>query len=109
MREERGVEKKIRITVLRAEYYEDLAQKYAVENLGKCPWHREGQVMYSDGVHAPEGMCEYAWGAMAQLAGQLAAGELVQPSGTWLKDDEQAVVACVDGIRPVVFLLEIAR
>lgn len=79
--------KQIKITVLRNEYDQELADRYAIPNLGPCPWHREGQVMYSDGIHAPEGMCGVAWQAMAPMVRQLAKGELVQPSGTWLKDD----------------------
>lgn len=62
--------------------------------------------MYSDGIHAPEGMCGVAWQAMASMVRQLAKGELVQPSGTWLKDDSICVTACPDGVRPVIFLLE---
>ena len=98
--------KQIKITTIRTEYYHDLAERYAVPDLGPCPWHHEGEVVYCDGVHAPEGMCGYAWQAIAPLAGQLARGELVQPSGTWLRDDNSAVIACVDGIRPVIFLVE---
>lgn len=31
--------KKIKITVLRTEYYQELAEQYAIPNLGKCPFH----------------------------------------------------------------------
>ena len=37
---------------------------------------------------------------------QLARGELIQPSGTWLRDDSKGVFACVDGVRPVIMLVE---
>ena len=77
--------KKVKITVLRTEYYQEPAEQYAIPNLGKC------------GV---------AWQVIAPMVRQLSLGELVQPSGTWLNDDTIGVFACPDGIRPVIFLLE---
>ena len=56
--------KKVKITVLRTEYYQELAEQYAIPNL----W-----------------MCGVAWQVIAPMARQLFSGELVQPSGTWLK------------------------
>ena len=98
--------KKVKITVLRTEYYQELAEQYAIPNLGKCPFHQKGQVLYSDGINPPDGMCGVAWQVIAPMARQLSLGELVQPSGTWLNDDTIGVFACPDGIRPVIFLLE---
>ena len=37
---------------------------------------------------------------------QLSKGGLLQPSGTWLRDDSIGVLACPDGVRPGIFLLE---
>ena len=98
--------KKVKITVLRTEYYQELAEPYAIPNLGMCPFHQKGQVLYSDGINPPDGMCGVAWQVIAPMARQLSWGELVQPSGTWLNDDTIGVFACPDGIRPVIFLLE---
>ena len=98
--------KKVKITVLRTEYYQELAEQYAIPNLWKCPFHQKGQVLYSDGINPPDGMCGVAWQVIAPMARQLSLGELVQPSGTWLNDDTIGVFACPDGIRPVIFLLE---
>ncbi|RHP49495.1 TIGR04076 family protein [Clostridium sp. AF32-12BH] len=98
--------KKVKITVLRTEYYQELAEPYAIPNLGMCPFHQKGQVLYSDGINPPDGMCGVAWQVIAPMARQLSLGELVQPSGTWLNDDTIGVFACPDGIRPVIFLLE---
>lgn len=100
------MDKKIRITVLRTEFHQDLADQYAIPDLGMCPFHQEGQVLWSDGTHPPEGMCEVTWQVMAPMVRQLSEGKLVQPSGTWLNDDSICVLACPDGIRPVIFLLE---
>ena len=67
-----------------------------------CPFHQKGQVLYSDGINPPDGMCGVAWQVIAPMARQLSLGELVQPSGTWLNDDTIGVFACPDGIRPVI-------
>ena len=34
--------KKIKITVLRAEYDQELAEQYAIPNLEMCPFHQKG-------------------------------------------------------------------
>ena len=34
--------KKIKITVLRTEYDQELAEQYAIPNLGMCPFHQKG-------------------------------------------------------------------
>ena len=106
LKEGMRMHKKVKITVLRTEYDQELAEQYAIPNLGMCPFHQKGQVLYSDGINPPDGMCGVAWQVIAPMARQLSLGELVQPSGTWLKDDRVGVFACPDGIRPVVFLLE---
>lgn len=98
--------KEVKITVLRTEYYQDLAERYAIPDLGMCPFHQKGQVLYSDGANPPEGMCSVAWKDLEPWVRQLSEGGLLQPSGTWLKDDSIGVFACPDGVRPVIFLLE---
>ena len=82
--------KKVKITVMRTEYYQELAEQYAIPNLWKCPFHQKGQVLYSDGINPPDGMCGVAWQVIAPMARQLSLGELVQPTGTWLNDDKKA-------------------
>lgn len=37
------MDKKIRITVLRTEFHQDLADQYAIPDLGMCPFHQEGR------------------------------------------------------------------
>ena len=100
------MDKMVKITVLSADVNKELEDRYAIPNLGPCPFHQKGQVLYTDGVHKPEGMCDYAWDAVKVMACPLSQGELIQPHGTWLKDDHIGVAACLDGIRPVIFLVE---
>ena len=83
-----------------------LAEQYAVPNLGMCPFHQKGQVLYSDGINPPEGMCGVAWQVIGPMVRRLSEGQTVQPTGTWLNEDSICVFACPDGIRPVIFLLE---
>ena len=52
--------KKIKITVLRAEYDQELAEQYAIPNLEMCPFHQKGQVLYSDGIN-PVSKPEWVW------------------------------------------------
>jgi uncharacterized repeat protein (TIGR04076 family) len=99
-------EDRLKVVKVNANFDGELAEQYAIPNLGKCPFHQKGQVLYSDGINPPDGMCGVAWQVIAPMARQLSLGELVQTSGTWLNDDTIGVVACPDGIRPVIFLLE---
>lgn len=87
-------------------WYQELAEQYAVPNLGMCPSHQKGQVLYSDGINPPEGMCGVAWQVIGPMVRRLSEGQTVQPTGTWLNEDSICVFACPDGIRPVIFLLE---
>ena len=87
-------------------WYQELAEQYAIPNLGMCPFHQKGQVLYSDGINPPEGMCGVAWQVIGPMVRRLSEGQTVQPTGTWLNEDSICVFACPDGIRPVIFLLE---
>ena len=48
-------------------WYQELAEQYAIPNLGKCPFHQKGQVLYSDGINPPDGMCGVAWQVIAPI------------------------------------------
>lgn len=87
-------------------WYQELAEQYAIPNLGKCPFHQKGQVLYSDGINPPDGMCGVAWQVIGPMVRRLSEGQTVQPTGTWLNEDSICFFACPDGIRPVIFLLE---
>lgn len=51
--------KKVKITVLRCTFNEDLAREYGAEGLKACPMLREGQVFCAD-YAKPEGLCDEA-------------------------------------------------
>ena len=48
----------------------------------------------------------YAWLPIKDMVNKLAKGELLQPRGTWMLDDDKGIFACVDGLRPVIMLIE---
>ena len=54
-------------------------------------------------------MCEYAWEPISGPVKMLSQGELLQPRGTWMRDDDKGVFCCVGGLRPVVMLIEGVR
>ena len=98
--------KKVKITIIKTEFYKDIAEKYAVADLPVCPIHKVGQTFVSDGINKPEDLCMYAWLPIKEMVGQISRGELMLPKGTWMRDDDKGVFACVDGIRPVIMLVE---
>lgn len=85
--------------------------KALTENIYDREIYRKGKtIKESESEHFYKksliGMCEVTWQVLQPWICRLSKGELVQPSGTWLKDDTKAVFTCVDGVRPVTFLLE---
>ena len=54
----------VRITVLRREFYPDLAEEYLSEgaSVGPCPLQKEGDMfLYSGSAPRPERPCLWAW------------------------------------------------
>ena len=98
--------KNVKITIINTEYYKDIAEKYAVAGLPACPIHKVGQTFISDGINKPKDLCMYAWLPIKEMVGQISRGELMLPKGTWMRDDDKGIFACVDGIRPVIMLVE---
>ena len=96
----------VRITILKSEVDNNLAGKYAISNFGPCPFHKAGQIFISDGEHRPNGLCSHAWKSIEAMVASLSHGESLQPKGTWMRDDDKGVSACVDGLRPVIMLIE---
>ncbi len=97
---------KVRITVLRKAFYEDMAEKYLTEGkaVGPCPLHEEGDAyVYEGGAQMPEGLCPWAWIDIYRGVSAFSAGASNAP---WNNKGNQTVYCCTDGIRPVTFLIE---
>lgn len=97
---------KVKITVLRKAFYEDIAERYLTEGMevGPCPLHEEGDsYVYEGGAEKPEGLCPWAWIDIYRGIGAFSAGAVNTP---WNNRENEEVLCCTDGVRPVTFLIE---
>ena len=91
--------KKVKITVLKTTFQEDLAKEYGIDDLGVCPILNEGEVYYGDWAK-PEGFCDEAWKAIYQYVFALSHGvDNLFYYGDWIKKPGIAIVSCNDGLR----------
>ena len=100
---------KVKITVLRTTFNEDLAKEYGVEGLDRCPMLKDGQVFYAT-YAKPDGFCDEAWKAIYQYVFTLAhTGKGVKTLWyykDWIRKPGIAICSCNDGLRPEIFKLE---
>lgn len=98
--------KPIKITVIKREFYPELADAYLTDGqeAGPCPILNVGDTfLYEGGAEMPKGFCPWAWIDVYAGVKALNAGASFTP---WNKQENTQVLCCTDGIRPVVFLLE---
>lgn len=100
--------KRVKITVLKTTFDADLAKEYGAEGLTACPMMKEGDVFYAD-YAKPAGFCDEAWKAVYQYAFALAHGADANTFyyGDWIRKPGVAICSCNDGLRPVIFKLEV--
>lgn len=97
---------KVKITVLKKEFYSDFAEEYLTEGkeVGACSLLNEGDVfIYEGSAEMPEGFCPWAWIDIYSNVSAIASGATYTP---WSNKEKQTIVCCTDGIRPVVFKVE---
>ena len=98
--------KKVRITILKTTFQQELAEEYGIDGLTVCPLMEEGQVFYAD-YAKPNGFCDEAWKAIYQYVFALAHGANdIWYYSDWIKTPGVAIVSCNDGLRPVIMKLE---
>lgn len=98
--------KRVKITVLRKEYYSDLAEEYLTDGkeTGSCSLLNEGdEFIFEGSATMPEGFCPWAWIDIYHSVSAISSGSTYAP---WNKKDGQTIVCCTDGIRPVIFKVE---
>ena len=98
--------KKVKITVLRKEFYPELANQYLTDGkeVGACPLLNVGdEFVFEGSAKMPEGFCPWAWIDIYRSVSMVSSGGTCKP---WNKRDGQTVVCCTDGVRPVVFNVE---
>jgi uncharacterized repeat protein (TIGR04076 family) len=101
-----GKMKRVKITVLKKEFYGDYAEKYITDGkeVGPCSLLKEGEVfIYEGGAEMPNEFCPWAWIDIYRGVNALSAGATYTP---WNKQDGVQILCCTDGIRPVIFSLE---
>ena len=99
--------KKVKITVMRMAWYDDLIAQY--ENPIEHPCDMQvGQTFVSGGGEKPLGFCDSAWESVAPFVAALANGGGNFYDG-WMNNPYSAMISCNDGFRPVSFLLEIVE
>lgn len=100
---------KCKITVLRREFYQDLADEYlANPNAGKCNKFQDGQEFIldqGDFFNMLNGkFCSEAWDAISRYVyAALQGGSIMRG---WTKDEKVMISCCNDGVRPVIFKIE---
>lgn len=90
---------KVKIKVIKTCCFNDLS-----ENMKPCPIFQVGQEFISEdpfGNNMPQGFCHMAWQSLFMPVSVLAGG------GKVLGTDDVHIVCCNDGLRPVVFQLEV--
>ena len=96
--------KKVRITVMRIAYYDDLIEKYE-NNIEHACDMKLGQEFVANGWEKPDNFCNSAWETVSPFVMALAHGAEDFYDG-WMKNKKSAMISCNDGFRPVSFLLE---
>lgn len=98
--------KKVKIVVIRKEFYPEFADRYLTDGkeAGPCPLMEVGdEFLYESGAEMPKGLCPWAWIDIYRGVNALSAGATYAP---WNNRDGIQILCCTDGIRPVVFKLE---
>ena len=96
--------KKLKITVLKREIYKDFVDEYAADtSMVACEKFQDGQEFIMDSLDMPEGFCSWAFADIQRdvLAIKLGA------QYPWIKQPSTIISCCTDGIRPVIFKIEL--
>lgn len=106
------MKRKVKITILKREFYGDLVEKYiAKPGVGKCGKFEDGQEFFVtretyDRFPYENNFCLSAWDILkGKVYSALQGGNFYWEG--WMKDSKKIVVCCDDGVRPVVFLMEV--
>lgn len=100
---------KVKITVLHKEFYPELADAYLTDGkeVGPCSLLNVGdEFVFEGSARMPEGFCPWAWIDIYGNVSAISNGATYTP---WNKRSGQTIVCCTDGIRPVVFRVEIMK
>ncbi len=97
---------RVRITVIKKAFFEDLVKAYLTDGLeaGDCPIFSLGDSFTVDkSCEMPAGFCTFAWQDIFYMVHSLLGGATYTP---WWNRNGMQVACCTDGTRPVSFLIE---
>ena len=94
---------KCRITVLKCLFDQELKDQYIHDdNYGVCPYFKPGDVIEYTGGQRPENFgCRIGWECIAKEAAGFAQGHSFMGGAH--------ILCCNDGVRPVIFKLEVVE
>lgn len=107
---------KCKITVLKRTFHEDLANEYIQMKTGPCNEFEDGQefIVQSPTAKPDSFPCSFAWYDIHKILLTLMQGgtfsKYVGKTGkiwNWMKDDNSYITCCTDGVRPVIFKVEV--
>jgi uncharacterized repeat protein (TIGR04076 family) len=100
---------KCRITVLKRTLHQELADQHLSENrpkLDKCQVYEDGQeIIIENFPLKPDGFCDWAWADIQKDVMAVMFGA----SYPWIQQPHTAITCCTDGLRPVIFKVEVVE
>jgi uncharacterized repeat protein (TIGR04076 family) len=99
-----------KITVLKKLFHEDLAKEFCLKETEACKVFEVGQEYIAKfPMKEPDNFpCSGAWSDISNIVLVLLQGGNFGPSSwEWMKDDRTMISCCTDGVRPVIFKIEL--
>ena len=97
---------KCKITVVKRTINQDLINEYLSETretFGKCQVYQDGQeIIIENFPLKPDGFCDWAWADIHRDVVMVMFGG----SYPWIQEPRTAITCCTDGLRPVIFKVE---
>ena len=94
---------KLKITVLKRMFNQDLADEHCQPNTAMCDIFSDGQEFVVENLNQPENFCAWAWADIHKVLLTMKSQGNFTP---WMKEKNNIIACCTDGIRPVVFNVE---
>ena len=99
--------RKVKITVMKVDFNEELCKEYGAPDITPCPAHTVGQEMWVIGGKKPAELCPGAWGPFEKYVFALVHGVDKFDFPAWYGKEKVSINTCYDGLRPVTFKLEV--
>ena len=98
---------KCKITVVKRSLNQELIDEYVSDtrqDFDRCHVYEEGQEFILDGFPLkPEGFCDWAWADIHREVVAIMFGA----NYPWIAQPGTAITCCTDGLRPVIFKVEL--